>query len=163
MIKIEEKKIKFNNPKFREFILFKDEEGVRKINIPKEFLDNPNKYLRMVDLEGVCWNNVDVRGYNFKGTNASINPRTVYKRSLENTNLEGMDLSMYSFRGVKLKNTNLKYTGAHLHSGEHIFNYDLIKGCYLNGRIISDVCDADYEVIEMSKEKTMKKTRTLKK
>ena len=130
-------RIVFSSNDFREKILFDCLDGVKSIRIPKWFEDNPNEYLRSVDLDGVCWNNVDVRGHDFSGTNASINPRVVYKRSLENTNLEGMNLSMYSFRGVNINNANLCFTGAHLYRTEKSVDLELIQGCHLNGSLVT--------------------------
>lgn len=129
-------RIVFSSSDFRERVLFDYIGDVKKICIPEWFKDNPNEYLRSIDLSNICWNNVDVRGMDFSYTNASINPRVVYKRSLENTNLEGINLSIYSFRGVNISGANLNYTGAHLHSGDHIFDLELIQGCYLNGRLV---------------------------
>ena len=134
----ENERIRICDSKFRDDILFNtDEEGVKRIQVSLDML-------RKMDLQGVDWKNVDVRGVDFRGTNADINPRIVYDRSLEFTNLEGMDLSSYSFRGVKLNNTNLCNTGAHLHSGEYKLDYELIRGCYLNGRMVPYFEDARY-------------------
>lgn len=86
-------------------------------------------YLRFLDLSNVPFRNVDLRGVDLSLTNVTdIDFTTIYKNSLENTNLEGVILI-----GKELK--NIVADGANLQGTYLTIDLDTtsISGCLLDG------------------------------
>ena len=66
--------------------------------------------IKKPDLSGVCFDNIDVRSFDFTGCKGvKINPREVLGRSLENTKLNGVEI-IGSFDGVDIECTD--FTGS---------------------------------------------------
>ncbi len=60
----------------------------------------------MLDLSGINFNNVDIRGMDFSGSNAIIHPQLIYNKDMTNVNATGIEFSPFKpedrFNGVAL-------------------------------------------------------------
>lgn len=63
--------------------------------------------LKYVDFSSILFDNVDVRGIDFRGTNARIDPQTVYNKDISGCDFTGYDFGFASFDGVNITNTKL--------------------------------------------------------
>ncbi len=80
-----------------------------------KILPSEDKYLfRYIDLSEVCFDNRDVREFDFSNCNVVIDPQKVRDRDLYGTNLENVDMSLYDFTDVDVRAANLKGTKAHV-------------------------------------------------
>jgi len=68
-----------------------NEQGYIEIN--EMFKDN--MLLRMLDLSGIDFTNVDIRGMDFSGTNANIHPQLIYNKDMTNVNATGIEFSPF--------------------------------------------------------------------
>lgn len=114
---------------------FKDSSGKEYLRIRSEFIP----FLRFLDLSDISFSNVDIRGLDLSYTNGAIDLNCVYKKSAENTNLEGAFLSRSVIRNCCLKGANLLGTGAIINS----------ETC------IIDDCKVDDSISLVSGEKTV--------
>ena len=111
----------------------------------------PNRYLRLLDLSEVSFDNKDLTNTNLSYTNAIINPQKVYNKDLSSADLEGIDLSNANFENIIIIESNLKNTNANINpklvknsslcfcnlEGLNLFDADFtnvnIIGCNLKG------------------------------
>ena len=56
--------------------------------------------LPIINLSGASFNNVKVSGIDFSGTNANMNPQTVYQKDMSHGIYDGLNFTMKSFKGV---------------------------------------------------------------
>lgn len=75
-------------------------------------LSDYSEILKYIDLTGISFSGLDVSYKNLEGTNADIDPQTVYKKSLENTKLKNLDMSGKDFSGVNVVGADLEGTNA---------------------------------------------------
>ena len=77
------------------------------LEIRKEY----KPFLKVIDLQGETFKNVNISGLNFTGTNISgLNPQIVYKKDLSNCDFTNIFIPPFTiFTGVKLNGTKLSY------------------------------------------------------
>lgn len=68
-----------------------------------------NKILRMLNLSLCSFEQVCIEGIDFSGTNAAINPQTVYLKSLKNTNCDGITFITLDFSDCILDNCKITF------------------------------------------------------
>ena len=105
----------------------------------------PNRYLRLLDLSKVSFDNKDLTNTNLSYTNAKIDPQKVYNKDLSSADLEGIDLSKANFENVIIIESNLKNTNA-------IINPKMVKNsslcfCNLEGLNLFDVDFTNVNII----------------
>ena len=55
----------------------------------------------------IDFTNVDIRGVDFRNTNANIDPQTVYNKDISGCNFDGIDLGISTdFTGINMQNTS---------------------------------------------------------
>lgn len=85
-------------------VLFVEKEDHREFN-PMFLMEG---FLRYVDFSSVSFDQTKVSGINFKGTNASIDPQTVYQKDMSNGIYDGLNFNLKSFDGVNTKNSSFE-------------------------------------------------------
>ena len=85
------------------------------MSVPDDFYIKENGYYRIApkyldslidyDLLTVDFTNYLVKGVDFKGTNAAIDPQKVYKKDLSGADLSDVTLLNYDFHGVNIEET----------------------------------------------------------
>lgn len=104
----------------------------QKIKIDKDFIQvilrelvcSYSDILKLIDLKGVSFAGIDIRNKDLSGTNADIDPQTIYKKDLHGVDLSGLDMRDKDFTGVYLVDTNLSYTNADI-DPQTIYNKNL--------------------------------------
>lgn len=74
------------------------------LEINPEFVDQ----LAFLDLSYIDFANVLVRGVNFDGSNASIDPQTVYQKDMSNASYRGLNFVSRNFNGVKINGSSFE-------------------------------------------------------
>ncbi len=99
-----------------------------------EIITKDEEILKYLDLSEVSFAGMDVKGKNFKDSNANIDPQTIKDKTLFYTNLKGIDLSHADFYNVNLIGANLENTGAQIDPqliyDKCLYNTN-VKGCTL--------------------------------
>ncbi len=62
--------------------------------------------LSFLDLSCIDFTNVKVSDYDFSGTNADINPQTVYQKNMSNGNYQGLNFISKNFKDVNIKGSS---------------------------------------------------------
>jgi len=112
----------------------------------------PNRFLRLLDLSKVSFDNKDLTNTNLSYTNAIVNPQKVYNKDLSSADLEGIDLSNANFENVIIIESNLKNTNA-------IINPKTVKNsslcfCNLEGLNMFDADFTDVNIIGCNLKRT---------
>lgn len=94
--------------KINESIFFKSITTEKKEIDP--FFKDP-QIIKFCDLSGIDFINADIRGFTLSGTEAKIDLQTLYNKSVEGTDLEGINLCGQELDGINANNANLKGTG----------------------------------------------------
>ena len=106
----------------------------------------PNELLKIMDLSLIDFSDINITGVDFRDTNANIDPQTVKYKSLDHTNLSGLDMSDKCFDGCSIMYANLSNTSANIDPqtidekslyGANLENLDLSFKCF------DDVCIAN--------------------
>lgn len=99
-------------------------------------------YLRFLDLSNIVFTNVDLRGLDLSLTNIrKIDFSTIYKNSLENTNLEGVNLIGSELKNINADGSNLQGTYLLIDLDTTSINDALLDGTNIilkNGLIITN-------------------------
>lgn len=112
----------------------------------------PNRYLRLLDLSDVNFDNKDLTNTNLSYTNAIINPQKVYNKDLSSADLEGIDLSNANFDNVIIIECNLKNTKANINP-KTVKNSSLCF-CNLEGLNLFDADFTNVNIIGCNLKKT---------
>lgn len=87
------------------------------------------RVLPFIDLEGVSFAGKKVNNVDFRGTNANIDPQTVFNKYLVGTILDGIDMSGKCFDECIINGAQLNYTNANINP-QLVYNKDLSNtGC----------------------------------
>ena len=82
------------------------------------------RVLKFIDLEGISFDDREVRRVDFRGTNANVDPQIVEDKNIEGANFEGIDMSDKCFDGCVICNSNLSYTNATINP-QKVYNKNL--------------------------------------
>ena len=100
---LKEKEKTFQRITFPEEYFFYTIDNHKKIK--EEFLEKNR--LKYIDLILFKFDNVDIRGIDFRDTNAIINPQKVYNKDISGCNFDGIDLGLLAdFNGVNITGTS---------------------------------------------------------
>lgn len=116
----------------------------------EDILQKKTYLLKFIDLSEVSFYRLNVMNKDLSGTNANIEPKYVYDKSIKNTNLKGINLEGKSFYGVEICGANLEDTDAQIDPQEvknKSLNGTKLKGINLAGKSFYDIeiCGADLE------------------
>lgn len=100
--------------------------------------------LKYIDLSNISFDNQNVEGIDFTGTNANINPQTVQNKSLQKAKLSGLDFKDKSFDDVLIVGTDFtKATNVNL-DPQKIKSKTMVdailSGIDFQGKSFDDVC-----------------------
>lgn len=91
-----------------------------------------SEILKYIDLDGISFEEIDIRSRDLSGTNAVIDPQLVFGKSLQLSNLSGLDLRGKNFKGVMVRGADLSNTGATININE-VYEKDItyanLTGC----------------------------------
>ena len=97
-----------------------------------------NGILRMLNLNLCSFDQVLVEGIDFSGTNATLNPQTVYCKSLRGTNCDGVTFLTLDFSNCILDDCKITFPNyVNLDNVASAINAD-IEFAFLNGQLITN-------------------------
>lgn len=109
--------------------------------------------LKMIDLKYISFDHAKVDGIDFRGTNLTIDPQKVYKKSLKGCNFEKIYISPFmNFKGVDIR-------GCHFTSNEDQSSYDSFNVTFKDSIYDETTTYNGVSFVKIIEEDTIRKNR----